>query len=258
MLSDTEWCHQNLKYTRSDLRSYTHFREIDVSGVNPRRFHRELRRLIEELTEKRNFMYNVTKDPIDISIEAVGGKTGVVRGGIEAKGSTEVNAKVSYKPFKLVGGVGIGAGGMLLLFTYYNPLFFLLGLLIIVVGISLRIRKELGLIPFTITSLLRTLYLGEVTERKRGKEEEKITDIYANMSVTFAITISIRWDRERTSEVLLEQVNYLKDSIKEKGVVWFLNSSFVDTEVGKECKEELENMSKMVEELAEKTSTFVN
>ena len=176
-------------FTRPDLARAQQeggtFSEVDVSWVNPREFHRKVIAAIE------NVGYTVGRgehESLDIQKEIIGSKTGSVVSKIEGTKGRMSSGVISYKPYTMYGAVcvflglvlgiagGAGAGAAAIG----------LALLLFILGVYLLLQNRTSQFPIMLMDTIRVLSVGEATERSVTKEGAEVTDLFAQLTVSFS------------------------------------------------------------------------
>ena len=194
------------EYSRQDLRKATKFVEGDYSGINPRRFYRQLKRGVEEIQEGNDFKYDTRGDQsvdLEISSEAVGEKTGVIKGRLIANSDWfKIGTGIlEYKPYGPHGALGIVVGLILLILGLDSASIAGLGLVLIGGGAYGYLQTERDDYPIIRQDALRVLLSGEVSERTVDSQTESRTDIFANMSVVYAGNLFVAVDSYNLEEL---------------------------------------------------------
>lgn len=188
----------SLAYTRQSLRKSTKFTEGDYRGINPREFFRSLSRTLGEIQKGNDFKYTTyggPNDSLSIESEDVGSKTGVVEGRL-----------VANSDFENIGGGSIGYrrygphGAWLIIIGILTSIF-LVGLILIPIGLYLYLKETRGRLPILRQDAIRVLMTGEVSERTIEEEDEERTDIFANISVIYAGDTFIKIDSAELREL---------------------------------------------------------
>lgn len=183
---------EDLNYTRQDLRKATKFVEGDYTGINPRQFYRTLKRSLEEIQSSSDFKYQTYGNQdqhLDISSEEVGSKTGTVDGRLMAESDWEFigNGTLEYKPYGPHGALGMLTSVLFIFVAGVQSVALgVLGILGLLASGYLYFQTETGEFPVIRRDAIRALMSGEVSERTLTGEDESHTDIFANMSVTYA------------------------------------------------------------------------
>lgn len=181
------------KYTRQDLRKATRFVEGDYTGINPREFYRRLKRRLEEFQTANDFKYETygsQQSDLEILSEDVGSKTGRLDGRLVAESDWELlgEGTLEYRPYGPHGALAIVVGLLVGLVAGLAEalLVAVLGVLVAVGGGYLYFQTERGSFPLVRKDIVRTLMTGEVSERTISEDDERRTDIFANMSAIYA------------------------------------------------------------------------
>ncbi|WP_336037376.1 hypothetical protein [Halobacterium yunchengense] len=180
-------------YSRQDLRKATRFVEGDYRGINPREFYRRLKRSLEEIQTANDFKYEtsgVQDRDLEIKSEQVGQKTGRVDGRLVAESDWEFigNGALEYRPYGPHGALGIVLG---LLVAVVGGLadeipVAAVGIIALLAGGYYYFRTDVAGFPVVRKDAIRVLMTGEVSERTIEEQDERRTDIFANMSVIYA------------------------------------------------------------------------
>lgn len=181
------------EYSRQDLRKSTRFVEGDYNGINPREFYRRLKRRLEEVQTANDFKYEtrgVQDRDLQIKSEQVGEKTGRVDGRLAAESDWEFigNGGLEYRPYGPHGALGILVGVLVTIAGgLANEMAIAgLGILGVLAGGYYYFQTESHGFPVVRKDAIRVLITGEVSERTIEEEDERRTDIFANMSVIYA------------------------------------------------------------------------
>ena len=188
-------------FTRSDLARLQEqggqFRELrDVKWINPREFHRKALADIEDLGY---VVGRGSTEGIKIQREAIGEKTGHVESWVYGQKDLTTTASFPWNPYAQFGLATTILGAILAfigLFVFASSVgagmfMFLMGGALLAGGIwLLRYRKsEQFLIHGVLT--LRLLAQGEATERTIQKPGANVTDLFAQLSVSYAFMQSL-------------------------------------------------------------------
>lgn len=198
-------------FTRQSLRKATKFTEGDYRGVNPREFFRSLNRTLEEIQQDGDFKYTTSGGPTEsltIESEDVGSKTGTVEGRLIANSEyTNVNSgSTSYRPYGPLGAALIISGVILSIV--------IVGLVIIPIGAYLYLKEDRGELPLMRQDAIRALMTGEVSERTITEDGQERTDIFANMTVTYAGDTFMKIDSEEVRDLSVAHRKKLLDELK--------------------------------------------
>lgn len=185
------------EFSRQDLRKATKFIEGDYRGINPRGFYRKLKRGIEEIQGEHGFKYQTTgtqEENLEINEEDVGRRTGTVTGRIQGTSDWEPlgHGELEYRPYGSFGAAGVVLGFLLLILGIGSIEVGALGILLIAGGAYGYMQEETDKFPITRQDAIRVLINGEVSERTVNEDGEKRTDMFADMSVVFAVDAFIR------------------------------------------------------------------
>lgn len=174
-------------FTRPDLARAQQeggtFSEVDVAWINPREFHRKAIAALE------NVGYAVTRgqnESLEIQKEIIGSKTGSVVSWIEGTKGRMRNGVISYKPHTMIGAVAVLFGVIFGLLGLASGAFLALGLLMIVVGLYLLFQSKTSQFLIMFVDTIRVLSVGEATERTITKEGAEVTDLFAQLTVSFS------------------------------------------------------------------------
>ncbi|MXR19362.1 hypothetical protein [Halobacterium bonnevillei] len=181
------------EYSRQDLRKSTRFVEGDYKGINPREFYRRLKRRLEEVQTANDFKYEtrgVQDRDLQIKSEQVGEKTGRVDGRLAAESDWEFigNGSLEYRPYGPHGALGILVGVLVTLAGGLSNEMAIagVGILGVLVGGYYYFQTDTHGFPVVRKDAIRVLITGEVSERTIEDDDERRTDIFANMSVIYA------------------------------------------------------------------------
>lgn len=176
-----------LTFTRPDLTKAQQeggtFSEADVAWINPREFHRKA------IAELENIGYNVARgnhESLELQKEIIGSKTGSVVSRIEGTKGRMDNGVITYKPHIRVGAISILFGFIFgILSVSYNAAL-ILALLLIILGVYFLMRTRTSEFPIMFMDTIRILSVGEATERTVTKEGAEVTDLFAQLTVSFS------------------------------------------------------------------------
>jgi len=173
--SDEKWFESRLGFNRGVLRRSEKFIEKDFSEVNPRELVRKTRRKIQDLSRDQDkFKFEVKQDPVEISDESVGESSGYARGGIKAhfERPDHDGGIVEYKPYYGKGKLALGGGLVVSLagLGIESNIITLLGIIASVGGVYGTVYSEYETFNIKIVSKLRSLVLGEVSEKTFDKD----------------------------------------------------------------------------------------
>lgn len=186
-----------LNFTRPDLARAQQnggtFSEVDVAWINPREFHRKV------IAELENMGYNVargTSESLELQKEVIGSKTGSVLSRIQGTKTNPHNGAITYKPSIIAGAVCIAFGVVLglipalessvrvgpeIVFVFWGAAVILLG-----TGIGLLMRTTTSQFLVLFLESIRILSTGEATERTVSKDGAEVTDLFAQLTVSFS------------------------------------------------------------------------
>ncbi len=206
------------EYTRQDLRKASRFVEGEYRGINPREFYRRLKRRLEEFQTENDFKYETQgtqRGDLNILSESVGEKTGRVEGRMSAESDWALlgTGSIEYRPYGPYGAMAIVIGLLLAVvggLADEIPLA-VVGVLGVVGGIVLYFQTETGEFPVARRDTVRVLLTGEVSEREIADESETRTDIFANMTVTYAGDTFVNAFVDRISPSLQDRVTPFED-----------------------------------------------
>lgn len=187
------------RFSRQDLRKATQFIEGDYEGINPRGFYRKLKRGIEEIQGDDGFKYRTTgnqEDHFEIDDESVGRKTGTVEGRLQGYSDWEPLgvSEVEYRPYGSIGAGSVVIGLLFLVLGVNSVELGLLGVAMTAGGGYGYMQTETDAFSITRQDVVRVLTRGEVSERTITEDEQKRTDMFAEMSVVFAVDAFVRVD----------------------------------------------------------------
>lgn len=197
---------RRLDFRRQELRQASRFLEGDYEGINPREFYRHLRRQLEELQRGDDFKYATMADrehDLAIRQEAVGDKTGVVTGRMEAISDWAPigPASLSYRPWAAIGVLSLLIGGLLTVFGFVSWAFYIVGPVAMLGGIIMFLHEGVSDVPIEQRDTIKTLIEGEVSEKTIQAKEGKRTEMSANMSVIYAGDVFLRVSSHRLSDL---------------------------------------------------------
>lgn len=209
-ISDERWFQEKLGFNRETLRNSPQFIEQDYRGVNPREILRKVRREIQDITRKGRFKFAIKKDPIHVSREDIGERSGFVRGGLfaEHKRPEHEGGGLSYKPYFLH-GIGVLVFGIFLMIIglVAKSLLSILGMGLIGLGFYLSRHEEYETFPIIILTKLRNLLLGEVKEKTIEKEDTTTREIEGNVTGSFSADSHINlYDSQKYRSLLEDRV----------------------------------------------------
>lgn len=176
-----------IAFTRPDLAKAQQeggtFSEVDVSWINPREYHRKVIAALE------NAGYNVSRDhdeSLQLQKEIIGSKTGSVVSRIQGTRSTGRNGVVTYKPQVRIGTICILFGFIFGIVALASNALVILALLFIILGVYLVMRHASSQFVILFVDTIRILSTGEATERTVTKEGAEVTDLFAQLTVSFS------------------------------------------------------------------------
>lgn len=196
------------------------FAEIpDVKWVNPREFHRKALSYVEDLG------YHVDRESdqdIRVEKEQIGEKTGLVRSSLTGVKQIMLPAHMQWTPYQMW-GIGLVIAGVVLLFISMAMFgesvgggFILLWLALGVgaggVWVAMYEKND----QFSVSLLLKQMVLaeGEASERTITRPGGTVTDLFAQLAVTYGANVYLRCSRDGFSNPQFK--NELEKQVNEK------------------------------------------
>jgi len=181
-----------------------YFHETEVKWINPREFHRKA------ISDIENFGFRIPRnvnENLKVEQENIGGKTGYVKSWIKGTKSIDGQGTIRYSPF---GGLGIALliiGIFFLLFIETSIELFGLGIIFIAVGIGLMMYRTSGKFKVFFVPQIKIHSEGEATERTVKREGADVTDLFAQLMVSFAGLSEICIEQKGISKALNQKIN---------------------------------------------------
>jgi len=248
----------DLAFSRPELMSAEqvggYFYETDVKWINPREFHRKA------ISDIENYGFHIPRDvneKLKVEQENIGSKTGYVKSWIKGTKPIDGQGTIRYSPFAGVGIVLLIVGIFLLLFIETSIELFALGIVFIAGGIGLMVHKITGEFKVFFVPQIRIYSEGEATERTVKREGADVTDLFAQLTVSFAGFSEIYCDQKNMSDVLKRKINLkIPDAFqpipyKQSEIVNFLNQYSVN-----QFEAENEKLSDIFDDLKIKISKY--
>lgn len=175
------------KFTRPDLMETKerggHFYETEVKWINPREFHRKAISDIEDLGFK---IIREQDEKLKVEQEEIGSSTGFIESRIRGVKKCDGKGITEYFPYRNI-GIGIIIFGIFLsLISIYEIIMLLLGILMLAVGVLTFFYKTNGEFKVRLDQAIRVLSVGEATERTIKRKGADVTDLFAQLTVSFS------------------------------------------------------------------------